>query len=45
MHYYTITDWMADHQGEWQLENLFMETQGNWGAFKQSYQKAVRVYY
>jgi small subunit ribosomal protein S29 len=36
MHYYTLTGWMADsYDEEWRLENLFMETQGNWNAFRQ----------
>jgi hypothetical protein len=31
MRYYTFTGWMADsYDQEWQLENLYMETQGNW---------------
>jgi len=35
MYYYTLTGWMAEsYHEEWKLENLFMETQGNWQAFK-----------
>lgn len=35
MHYYTLTGWMGDsYDEEWRLENLFMETQGNWNAFR-----------
>jgi hypothetical protein len=46
MHYYTLTGWMGDsYDEEWRLENLFMETQGNWNAFRQQYFKALRAYY
>lgn len=46
LNYYTLTGWMGDSfQEEWQLENMFMETQGNWNAFKQTYWKALRMHY
>jgi hypothetical protein len=46
LNYYTFTGWMGDaFEDEWQIENLYMETQGNWNAFKQSYWKSLRVHY
>lgn len=46
MSYYTLTGWMADSFAEeWKLENMFMETQGNWNAFRQQYFKSLRVFY
>jgi hypothetical protein len=36
MNYLTFTGWMTDcfTDPQWRLENLFMETQGNWAAFR-----------
>ena len=47
MDYYAITCWMHESltDPEWQLENLFMETQGNWAKFRQQREKALRIYY
>ena len=46
INYMSITGWMGDgYEEEWQIENLFMETQGNWNAFKQQYLKSLRMHY
>jgi len=46
MHYFTLTEWTNDsYDKEWELENLFMETQGNWYTFKDSFTRSMRVYY
>lgn len=37
--YYNITDWMADYMKEYEVESWYMETQGNWNAFHESFKK------
>ncbi len=44
-YYYNISEWMPDHFKEWQIESWFMETQGNWWAFHQSFNRYQRVHY
>jgi hypothetical protein len=39
LYYYNITEWMPDFYQEWETESLFMETQGNWWAFHESYNR------
>jgi hypothetical protein len=43
--YYNLTEWMPDHFKEWQVESWFMETQGNWWAFHESFNRYQRVHY
>lgn len=43
--YYNITDWTADYMKEWQVESWFMETQGNFTAFHESFKKYQRMHY
>jgi len=44
--YYTLTGWWNEsYDKEWQIENLFMETQGNWNAFRQQHFNSLRIYY
>merc|ERR1740117_2622675 len=47
MDYYAITGWMKESltDPEWQLENLFMETQGNWSKFRMMRERSMRMYY
>lgn len=43
--YYNLTEWMPDHFKEWQMESWYMESQGNWWAFQQSFNRYQRVHY
>ena len=47
MRYYMFTGWYMHHtlEQEWQLENAFMECQGNLGAFQQQVNNSLRVHY
>lgn len=46
MHYFTLTEWMPEaFDREWELETLFMETQGNWQAFKHSMLTYNKMHY
>lgn len=46
MTYYNLTGWMNEsYKEEWKLENLYMETQGNWQAFKNQYFGSINAYY
>jgi hypothetical protein len=35
--YKNATDWMPDFMKEWETESYYMETQGNWYAFHDSF--------
>jgi len=37
--YYTITGWMPDFMREWEVESWYMETQGNWWKFHESFRR------
>jgi hypothetical protein len=37
--YKNITDWMPEFYKEWEIESLYMETQGNYHAFHETYRK------
>ena len=43
--YYNLTEWMPDFFKEWQIESWYMETQGNWWAFHESFNRYQRVHY
>lgn len=45
VYYYNISEWMPDHFKEWQIESWYMETQGNWWAFHESFNRYQRVHY
>jgi hypothetical protein len=45
VYYYNITEWMPDFFKEFELESYFMETQGNWWAFHESFNRYQRVHY
>ena len=46
MKYYHDMGFMADHYShEWLVETKFMETQGNWNAFKQQFHNSLNIYY
>lgn len=37
--YKNLTDWMPGYYREWEIERLYMECQGNYGAFHSTYFK------
>lgn len=43
--YYNFTDWMPELYYEWQIETLYMETQGNWWAWHQRYLRYQGIHY
>ena len=45
IYYYNVTDWMTDFYKEWEIESYYMETQGNWQAFHQSFNTYQRIHY
>ena len=46
MRYWTFTEWMGEtYDKEWELENRYMETQGNWYAFHAQMTRSIRAYY
>lgn len=44
-YYYNLTEWMPDFFQEHQVESWYMETQGNWKAFHQSFNRYQRLHY
>ena len=43
--YYNITGWMTDLFKEWEVESYFMETQGNFYAFHDSFRRYQRIHF
>lgn len=43
--YYNLSEWMPDFMEEWEVESWFMETQGNWRAFQNSFRTYQRLHY
>ena len=41
--YYTLSGWMPESYEEWEVESLYMETQGNWWAFHETYLRDQRI--
>ena len=45
LNYYNFTEWMPDFMSEWEVESWYMETQGNWRAFHESFWGYQRIHY
>jgi small subunit ribosomal protein S29 len=43
--YKNLTEWMPDFYKDWEIESYYMETQGNWNAFHDSYNGYQRVHH
>ena len=45
LRYYHFSKWMGDYHKEPEVESYYMETQGNWWAFHQSFNRYQRLDY
>jgi len=45
LYYKHFTKWMPDYYPEHDIESMYMETQGNWSAFHETYNTYQRIHY